>query len=197
MHQVHETYDHGPAPRRRQLWIHGENQEQTQCKRSAPDTDSRRPHPSGGGRRRRYKRYRATASPLIGAERPSYARAHGVRTAPTHPAGTRQTGRPAPTPPVQGNGDRQIAREKQPAGQAPPPPAKGSGHIQGARGKPPAGQCTHVETTDDGVGHDVWPTNARETVTRPAPIVARVQSRCRKQPRIQPLDSQSGSNRAE
>jgi len=75
------------------------------------------------------------------------------------------TVRPAPTPPVQGNGDRQIAGEKQPAGQAPPPPAKGSGHIQSARGKPAAGQCTHVETTDDGVGRDVWLISTRETFT--------------------------------
>jgi len=29
----------------RSMWVHGENREQTQCKRSAPDTDSRRPHP--------------------------------------------------------------------------------------------------------------------------------------------------------
>ena len=103
-----------------------------------------------------------------------------------------------PPPPLY----RATGTDKSPARNSPrakphPPPAKGSGHIQGAHGKPPAGQCTHVETTDDGVGHDVWPTNARETVTRPAPIVARVQSRCRKQPRLQPLDSQSGSNRAD
>ena len=66
------------------------------------------------GQRRRYKRYRVAVPPLIGVQRPSYARAHGVRTTSTPPAGTRQTERPSTILP-----QRAVGTYKAPAGKRP------------------------------------------------------------------------------
>ena len=47
-----------------------------------------------------------------------------------------------------------------------------------------------------GISRAVWPIKTMQTVTRRSPVVPRVQSRCCNQPRLQRLDSQSGSDRA-
>ena len=123
---------------------------------------------------------------VIGAERPSYARAPGVRTAPTHPAGTRHRA-PCPHPPCTGQRG-QINRQRETArGPSPTPPRKGQwahtrrpretarGPMHARRNDRRRRRPRHVANLckgtshKTGTNHAACPIKMPQTATAPAP----------------------------
>jgi len=135
-----------------------------------------------------------TAPPLLGAERPSCARAHGVCAAPTNPSRTLQTGLSAPTTPSQGNGARQIARGKQPAGQPPTLSAEQWAQTNRPEKIRPRADAQPSKRHMAGISRAVWLIKTMETVTRRSLVVPGVSPRCCNQRPLQRLDSESASN---